>query len=230
MELEIAAAGDGDAAIVADGFTLQGAEASGPQCFHAVSFRARRGDLVLVTGQGSAARAGLLLALTGRLGPVGGTATVAGYDVAGQPSEVRRRSCVARISGSVEPGSWDLVGELVAGRPPAPVLLAELAGVDPQLYYSELSAVEQVLLPTSWALTGDPAVIVVHDADRGCTDDQSIAVWRALARVASTGVTVVASCVGAAPVAPLRPVARVLVPLPAPLAHLVDGRRPGSAA
>jgi ABC-2 type transport system ATP-binding protein len=255
MELGIAAAGDGEAAIVADGFSLRGADGSGGQRFDAVSFRARHGDLVLVTGQRPACRAGLLLALTGRLGPVGGAATVAGYDVVQHPVEVRRRTGVARISGSIEPAGCDLLVDLVAGRPPAAALrpeLIEFAGrgdagppdgedrrgdgrhgparrlwpiaADDQRFYRELSPVEQVLWATSWALAGDPALVVVHDADRDCSEEQAAAVWRALARVAASGVTVVASCVGMAPSQPPRSVARVVVPLPAPLSHLVDGR------
>src|SRR5262245_30388621 len=59
-----------------------------------LSFSVARGSIFGLLGPNGAGKSTTLRILTTQIRPTSGTATVAGYDVAGQPLEVRRRIAV----------------------------------------------------------------------------------------------------------------------------------------
>ncbi|MFF3347777.1 ATP-binding cassette domain-containing protein [Streptomyces sp. NPDC002779] len=83
------------------GVTVRGLGLEGPRgwAFRGVSFEAEPGSLIAVEGPSGSGRTCLLLALTGRMKPTEGTATVGGAGLPKQLSAVRRFSAVAHVPG-----------------------------------------------------------------------------------------------------------------------------------
>ncbi|MCL7423710.1 ATP-binding cassette domain-containing protein [Streptomyces sp. YS415] len=83
------------------GVTARGLGLEGPRgwAFRGVSFEAEPGALIAVEGPSGSGRTCLLLALTGRMKPTEGTATVDGAALPKQLSAVRRLSAVAHVPG-----------------------------------------------------------------------------------------------------------------------------------
>jgi ABC-type multidrug transport system ATPase subunit len=85
--------------------------------------------------------------------------------------EARRRRTLERVGLDVSPGT-----------------LAEALAPD-----------EARLLGAALALAGDPGLLLLDDVDEGLPADRQRDLWRRLAGIAATGVTVIASCHDAAP-------------------------------
>ncbi|MBZ6471996.1 ATP-binding cassette domain-containing protein [Streptomyces griseocarneus] len=87
------------AAITAEDFGVKGPRG---WAFRAVDVSAEPGSLVAVTGPSGSGRTCLLLALTGRMRPSSGTATVAGLPLPRKMSAVRGLSALAHVPGVTE--------------------------------------------------------------------------------------------------------------------------------
>ncbi|MFD6310894.1 ATP-binding cassette domain-containing protein [Streptomyces nigra] len=87
--------------VAADGVTARDLGLRGPRgwAFRAVSFEAGPGSLITIEGPSGSGRTCLLLALTGRMKPTEGTATVAGAELPRRMAAVRRVSALAHVPG-----------------------------------------------------------------------------------------------------------------------------------
>ncbi|MEU8847517.1 ATP-binding cassette domain-containing protein [Streptomyces sp. NPDC048564] len=83
------------------GITAQGLGLEGPRgwAFRGVSFEAEAGSLITIEGPSGTGRTCLLLALTGRMKPTEGSATVDGAEVPKRMAAVRRVSALAHVPG-----------------------------------------------------------------------------------------------------------------------------------
>ena len=87
--------------VTADGVTARDLGLRGPRgwAFRAVSFEAGHGSMITIEGPSGSGRTCLLLALTGRMKPTEGTATVAGTELPRRMAAVRRVSALAHVPG-----------------------------------------------------------------------------------------------------------------------------------
>ncbi|MFJ8633515.1 ATP-binding cassette domain-containing protein [Streptomyces sp. NPDC093568] len=83
------------------GVTAQGLGLEGPRgwAFRGVSFEAEPGSLITIEGPSGTGRTSLLLALTGRMKPTEGTASVDGAALPKRMAAVRRVSALAHVPG-----------------------------------------------------------------------------------------------------------------------------------
>ncbi|MFF2505359.1 ATP-binding cassette domain-containing protein [Streptomyces sp. NPDC058067] len=100
--------GPGGVAVGAEGFGLEGPRG---WAFRGVDIDAGPGELVAIEGPSGSGRTCLLLALTGRMRPTEGTASVGGLRLPKQLSAVRRISALAHV-----PGVTDLDPALTVGE------------------------------------------------------------------------------------------------------------------
>jgi len=205
--------------IVASGITARGPE--GP-IFQGVDLEAEPGSLVAVTGPGGCGRTALLLALAGRFRLVAGQLVVGGHQLPRRAAAVRRLVAVARARPAIDLDERLRVRELVTERrllsrqkatPAAVAAALRLVAIDPSrgALAGELHPAERTLLALALAVAEDPGAVVVDDVDDGLEPKDLPWVWRALAAVAGSGRTVVASA-GAPPPDPGQ--ADVVVRLP----------------
>lgn len=94
--------------VTAENFGLEGPRG---WAFRGVCVDAEPGSLIAVEGPSGSGRSCLLLALTGRMRPTEGTATVGGAGLPRQPATVRRASALAHV-----PGVTDLDPALTVGE------------------------------------------------------------------------------------------------------------------
>ncbi|MFF5478845.1 ATP-binding cassette domain-containing protein [Streptomyces sp. NPDC012935] len=87
--------------VAATGVTARGLGLEGPRgwAFRGVSFEAEAGSLITIEGPSGSGRTCLLLALTGRMKPTEGSATVDGAEVPKRMAAVRRVSALAHVPG-----------------------------------------------------------------------------------------------------------------------------------
>ncbi|MET7284987.1 ATP-binding cassette domain-containing protein [Streptomyces sp. NPDC005573] len=99
--------------VVAEGLGLKG-----PQgwVFREVTVRAEPGSLIAVEGASGEGRTCLLLALTGRMKPTAGTASVGGLALPRRMAAVRRTSAVANVAGVTDLEPALTVGEHLRER------------------------------------------------------------------------------------------------------------------
>ncbi|MFE7895296.1 ATP-binding cassette domain-containing protein [Streptomyces sp. NPDC057412] len=99
--------------VTADGVTARNLGLRGPRgwAFRAVSFEAGPGSLITIEGPSGSGRTCLLLALTGRMKPTEGTASVDGTELPRRMAAVRRVSALAHV-----PGVTDLDPALTVGE------------------------------------------------------------------------------------------------------------------
>ncbi|MGY0023385.1 ATP-binding cassette domain-containing protein [Streptomyces sp. cg35] len=87
---------EGSVAVTAEGFGLKGPRG---WAFRGVDIDAAPGSLLAIEGASGSGRTCLLLALTGRMRPTEGTATVGGFRLPKQMAAVRRVSGLAHVPG-----------------------------------------------------------------------------------------------------------------------------------
>src|SRR5215217_6886773 len=80
---------DGGDAIVVDGLAKR--YPNGTEAVRGISFRVRAGEVFGILGPNGAGKSTTMGMLGTLVRPTGGSATVAGYDLAAQPGDVRRR-------------------------------------------------------------------------------------------------------------------------------------------
>ena len=196
-----------DAYVEATGLSLE--TRTGP-VFTDVTFALPRGGLSLVAGRSGTGRSALLLALAGRMRGLTGTLRVAGFDSASQSKQIRTNVAVARIARLVDLEGQLTVGDCITERALTDAVKPDRAtGVfthaerildhafDRGLLVDELPALDRTLLSVALATLRPAHVIVLDDADRGLTSDELVTLLDALARLAETGVTVIASVLDA---------------------------------
>lgn len=86
----------GGAAVTAEGLRLEGPRGT---VFEDVSLRAEPGSLIVVDGPPGSGRTALLLTLTGRMRPNGGTAEVADHGLPRRAAAVRRITALGPVPG-----------------------------------------------------------------------------------------------------------------------------------
>ncbi|MGW2636239.1 ATP-binding cassette domain-containing protein [Streptomyces sp. NPDC001348] len=107
-----------DLGVTALGVTARDFGLRGPRgwAFRGVSVDAEPGSLIAVEGPSGSGRTCLLLALTGRMKPTEGVATVGGLKLPRQMSAVRRISAVANVAGVTDLEPALTVGEHLRER------------------------------------------------------------------------------------------------------------------
>lgn len=160
------------------------------------------GELLAVAGPASSGRSMLLLTLTGRAKPTGGTVRVAGSRRRGK---IRQVASVARITGAIElDGDLRVIDHLhelqwLSRGDVDYRHAADLVGFTPDsaTRVEDLAPDEATLLAVALAVATRPRLLVVDDVDVAATAEQQRRIWSALADVAGSGIAVVASTVGA---------------------------------
>ncbi|HEX3781676.1 MAG TPA: ATP-binding cassette domain-containing protein [Pseudonocardiaceae bacterium] len=168
--------------------------------FRDVDLTLGEGETLALAGPAGSGRSMLLLTLAGRAKPTSGSLDVAG---AARRGRIRTVASVARITGAVELEPdlrvIDHVREvqLLSHRALDYRHAAELVGftADGTTFVGDLSADEATLLAVALAVTGQPKLLVLDDADVGATPDQQHRIWAALVGLRSAGIAVVASTV-----------------------------------
>lgn len=158
------------------------------------------GELLAIAGPASSGRSMLLLTLTGRAKPSGGSLRVDGNQRRGK---IRNVTSVARITGAIElEGDLRIADHLREAR-----LLnrreidyrhaAELVGftADSATLVEDLTPDEVTLFAVALAAATRPRLLVVDDVDVAATAEQQRRIWAALRDVAAGGIAVVASTV-----------------------------------
>ncbi|MFD7688903.1 ATP-binding cassette domain-containing protein [Streptomyces sp. NPDC059781] len=206
--------------------TARGLGLKGPRgwAFRGVSADAEPGSLIAVEGPSGSGRTCLLLALTGRMRPTEGLASVGGLELPRRMSAVRRRSALAHVAGVTDLDPALTVGEHLreqvllrrrfGGPRPRPRVDDALtsAGLDltslpkaARTAVRDLERVEALRLSLALALLGRPGLLGVDDTDLKLSSAERDAVWALLRSVAGAGTTVLAVCGEAPPdVTPVR--------------------------
>ncbi|QTD97985.1 ATP-binding cassette domain-containing protein [Streptomyces cyanogenus] len=106
-----------DATVGAD-VRAEGLGLKGPRgwAFHGITLEAEPGSLIAIEGPSGSGRTSLLLALTGRMKPTEGVATVAGFKLPRHMAGLRRVSAVANVSGVTDLEPALTVGEHLRER------------------------------------------------------------------------------------------------------------------
>jgi ABC-2 type transport system ATP-binding protein len=164
-----------------------------------VDFDVVRGSIFALLGSNGAGKTTVVRILSTLLRPDAGTATVAGYDVVGQPADVR-------ISISLT-GQFAAVDEILSGREnlllvarlrhlPDPCVVADsllerLSLTDAaQRRVSTYSGGMRRRLDIAMSLIGNPAVIFLDEPTTGLDPEARIEVWQAVKELARQGTTV----------------------------------------
>ncbi|MFC8373846.1 ATP-binding cassette domain-containing protein [Streptomyces sp. NPDC057239] len=202
-------------AVTARGFGLKGPRG---WAFRGVSADAGPGSLIALEGPSGSGRTCLLLALTGRMRPTEGLASVGGLELPRRMSAVRRRSALAHVAGVTDLDPALTVGEHLreqvllqrrfGGPRPRPRVDDALttAGLDltslpkaARTAVRDLERVEALRLSLALALLGRPRLLGVDDTDLKLSSAERDAVWALLRSIAGAGTTVLAVCSEAPP-------------------------------
>ncbi|NDU76742.1 ATP-binding cassette domain-containing protein [Actinomadura sp. DSM 109109] len=170
------------------------------------------GALAAVGGIAGTGRTALLLTLAGRMRPAEGTVAVGG--VTGLRA-IQRVAALGIVPGvnELDPALTvrEHVNEALAlsegvfgrfrGREARRRRTLERAGLDvaPGTLAGDLAPDDARLLGAALALAGDPGLLLLDDVDEGLPAGRQRDLWRRLAAIAATGVTVIASCHDTAP-------------------------------
>lgn len=157
--------------------------------FRGVGFDAPPGSLIAVAGPSGSGRTSLLLALTGRMRPGEGRATVGGHRLPKEMSAVRRISALAHV-----PGVADLDPALTVGEHLRERALLEARFGDSRTAVRDLERLEALRLSVALALIGRPRLLALDDTDLKLSACERAAVWSLLRSLAEAGTTVVAVC------------------------------------
>lgn len=194
------------ARVHAEGVTLTTRE--GP-VYTGVDFTARPGTLTVFQADSGGGRSALLLTLTGRMRPTGGTLHVDGYTLPRQARKVRRISSLGLMDDVNALDERLRVGEhlsearLLRTRPAArsvtdeAMAAAGLADLDRRTMVKGLSMLERRRLGVALALATEPRLLVVDNVDGGLSGEHRADMWRSLKDLADEGLTVVATCADA---------------------------------
>ena len=157
------------------------------------------GRIVALLGSNGAGKTTVIRILSTLLAADGGTATVAGYDVATQPADVRRSISLT--------GQFAAVDEVLTGRENL-VLVARLRHVgSPGTVADDLlrrfslteaggrrvstwSGGMRRRLDLAMSLIGDPPVVFLDEPTTGLDPQARVEVWAAVQQLASAGTTV----------------------------------------
>lgn len=177
--------------------------------FRNVSFDCRPGALVAVVGPPASGRSGLLLALTGRLRPTGGSLHVAGYDACGSRRDadaIREQATLARLGTLIGPEPEFSVAMAVdercvledvsldEGRAAFADICAILElSIDHDVIIATLDPMSRTKLSVALACVAPTSLVALDDIDAGVHDIAEHRLWRSLRRLSDLGVTVVAS-------------------------------------
>ncbi|MEV0661315.1 ATP-binding cassette domain-containing protein [Actinomadura luteofluorescens] len=189
-----------------------GAKGARGWVFRDVELDVPAGALVAVSGIAGTGRTALLLTLAGRMRPAAGTVAVGGVTGLRRIQRVAALGIVPGVTG-LDPALTvrEHVDEALAlregvfgrfrGREARRRRTLERVGLDvaPRTLAEELAPDEAQLLGAALALAGDPGLLLLDDVDEGLPAGRQRDLWRRLAAIAGTGVTVIASCHDAAP-------------------------------
>ena len=158
-----------------------------------------QGSIFALLGSNGAGKTTVIRILSTLLAADGGTATVAGYDVATQPTDVRRSISLT--------GQFSAVDDVLTGRENL-VLVARLRHVrSPGTVADDLlarfalseaggrrvstySGGMRRRLDLAMSLIGDPPVVFLDEPTTGLDPHARVEVWAAVQHLASTGTTV----------------------------------------
>lgn len=194
------------ARVHAEGVTLTTRE--GP-VYTGVDFTARPGTLTVFQADSGGGRSALLLTLSGRMKPTGGTLHVDGYTLPKQARKVRRISSLGlmddvnaldeRLRVSEHLSEARLLRMRPAARSVADAAMtaAGLADLDRGTMVKELSMLERRRLGVALALVTEPRLLVVDNVDGGLSGEHRADMWRSLKDLADEGLTVIATCADA---------------------------------
>ncbi|MFE9245616.1 ATP-binding cassette domain-containing protein [Nocardiopsis sp. NPDC006938] len=194
------------ARVHAEGVTLTTRE--GP-VYTGVDFTARPGTLTVFQADSGGGRSALLLTLSGRMKPTGGTLHVDGYTLPRQARKVRRISSlglmddVNALDDRLRVGEHLSEARLLRMRPATRSVTdqameaAGLADLDRRTMTKELSMLERRRLGVALALVYEPRLLVVDNVDGGLGRDHQAAMWRSLKNLTDEGLTVIATCADA---------------------------------
>ncbi|WP_460339959.1 ATP-binding cassette domain-containing protein [Actinoallomurus acanthiterrae] len=201
--------------VTARGLSLKGSRG---WVYRDVDLSLAEGGLAVVSGEAGTGRTCLLLTLAGRMRAGSGEVTVAGKAT---PTAIQRVAALGETEGVNELDDALTVAEHVFERrhlragllPHRPArrdgeVAAALAPVglalDPGTPTGDLGPRDRHLLGAALALMDRPRLLVLDDIDRGMRGDHQREMWESLrALTAQAGVTIVASCVDAAPASDL---------------------------
>jgi len=209
--------------VEAHGLTLRG---SLGWVYRDVDLTAAPGRVTALTGPAGSGRTCLLLTLTGRMKPTGGSARVGDHTLPRHAHAVQRISAISSPEGLNPPEPALTVRQqlseylhLHAGvswvrrsrRDEAMGIALERVGLELPLdrHVSDLDAVDQQLLGVALALMGEPALLAVDDVGARLPPAGQRVLWERLREVADSGVTVLATCVDPEPGAGLADLVRL---------------------
>ncbi|WP_433227598.1 ATP-binding cassette domain-containing protein [Actinomadura formosensis] len=180
--------------------------------FREVELDVAGGALVAVSGIAGTGRTALLLTLGGRMRPAEGTVAVGGFTGLAEIQQVAALGIVPGVT-ELDPALTvrEHLNEALAlregvfgrfrGREARRRRALERAGLDldPRTLAAELAPAEEQLLGAALGLVGEPGLLLLDDVDEGLDAGRQRALWRRLAEIAATGVTIVATCHDPAP-------------------------------
>lgn len=191
------------ARVHAEGVTLTTRE--GP-VYTGVDFTARPGTLTVFQADSGGGRSALLLTLSGRMRPTGGTLHVDGYTLPKQARKVRRISALGlmddvnalderlRVSEHLSEARLLRLRPSARSVSDAAMSAAGLADLDRRTLVKELSMLDRRRLGVALALVCEPRLLVVDNVDSGLNDEHQAQMWRSLKDLADEGLTVIATC------------------------------------
>ncbi|GHC93918.1 hypothetical protein GCM10007079_43870 [Nocardiopsis terrae] len=194
------------ARVHAEGVTLTTRE--GP-VYTGVDFTARPGTLTVLQADSGGGRSALLLTLSGRMKPTGGTLHVDGYTLPEQARKVRRISSlglmddVNALDDRLRVREHLSEARLLRARPAARTVAdqamaaAGLAELDRQTLVKELPMLDRRRLGVALALVSEPRLLVVDNVDGGLGPEHQADMWRSLKDLTDEGLTVIATCADA---------------------------------
>ncbi|WP_083936480.1 ATP-binding cassette domain-containing protein [Nocardiopsis ganjiahuensis] len=194
------------ARVRAEGVTLTTRE--GP-VYTGIDLTARPGTLTAFQADSGGGRSALLLTLSGRMRPTGGTLHVDGYALPEQARKVRRISALGlmddvnaldeRLRISEHLSEARLLRTRPAARSVADSAMtaAGLADLDRRTMVKELSMLERRRLGVALALVTEPRLLVVDNVDGGLGSEHRADMWRCLKDLSEEGLTVIATCADA---------------------------------
>jgi len=169
------------------------------QVLRGVDFDVARGSIFALLGSNGAGKTTVVRILATLLAPDAGTSTVAGFDVATQPAEVRESISLT--------GQFAAVDEILTGRENL-VLMAKLRHLDPPGRIADdllarfslmgaggprvatYSGGMRRRLDIAMSLIGNPPVIFLDEPTTGLDPEARLEVWQAVRELAGRGSTV----------------------------------------